>query len=311
VALETQEFRRKGTFAGFRQAYALTQDPEDLARMQALASSSDEKSGVFSALVERYKSTPSSSTLQAAEAFAVTPPDQARLAELKRAAEQERLAELQRQEDARKAQLRRAEEARQAEMRREEGQRAAEGRRQEEARMAAQRAQEARAAEERCLRDANCRRAWEERRAQCVQKMQACRQGCDRATGSGSYGSFIANLSAAALARACYAGCTCDSGFGDLLTRFNLATSDSPGASGKPDKAAAAANPPPASKAKVFECRIYCKSAAGPTITRNFEAVSRKDAAKMAGDRANEFCAQDGKSHASPVALAESQCRER
>lgn len=296
AALESAEFRRQGGFTGFQSAFALSGAAADLDAMQQLATRPEEKSAVFAALVPRYQATPSSQALQQLESFAVEPQSQAQLAAIKQGIERDRQAALQR-----------AEESRLAEARREEAQRQAELRRQEDARLAEQRARQAKAEEERCLRDAKCRQAWEDRRAQCVSKVQSCRSACDRTTGSGSYGSFVANLSAAALARACYTACTCENNFGSLLTRFNLAVDGQAAPSTAPPPPATAAS----GKAKVFECKIYCKSASGPTISRRIEAPTRRDAARLAGERAGEFCAADGKAYASAVEFKESQCQER
>lgn len=104
VALETAAFRQQGTFAGFQSAFDLTRDPSDLAAMQRLATSNDEKSIVFAALVDRYKSDSLASTLQEAEAFAVTPRDRTQLADLKAVVEESRQAEeAQRLAESRKA----------------------------------------------------------------------------------------------------------------------------------------------------------------------------------------------------------------
>ena len=324
--LRVADFRQQGSFEGYRSAHGLTGDRSDLDAMRKLAVGGEQKSAVFAGLTQAFRSSRQPELLQEAEAFASTASETAELAELRQALEQERQAELRRQEEARQADLRRQEQTRLVEQQRQEAVRVAEARRQEAARAAEAQAQEVRAAEERCLRDAACRQAWEDRRAQCLQKVQGCRQGCDRATGSGSYSSFLSNLTAAAMARACYAACTCDNGFGDLLTRFNMAVAGNAGApaaarqqvdTNQPraatDTAAAAraAPPRPEAKPKVFECKIYCKSASGPTIIRRFEAPTRKAAAQQAGDGANEFCAQDGKGYASAAVLPESQCRER
>ena len=92
---------------------------------------------------------------------------------------------------------------------------------------------------------------------------------------------------------------------GDLVARFNLATSGS--SAGTP----AGAKPAAPAPAKAFECKLFCKSANGPTITRRIDAGSRKEAARIASDRADEFCERYGHGRASPVAFAESQCLER
>lgn len=210
-----------------------------------------------------------------------------------------------REAEARKqAELKRAAEARQAELRKREEARLADARRQEEARQAEQRAAKARAEEERCMQNARCRQELETRRAQCVEKIQACRGQCDRVTGVGRYSGFLANLSASMLSRGCYSGCQCDSGFGNLLAKFNNATagSETPRPKGEPSST---------SRAKVFECKIYCKNSSGPVTYKRFEVASRKDAARMAEEHANQICADDGKSYASAKAFSESQCVER
>lgn len=300
VVLESADFRQQGGFAGFDAAYRLTQAATDLDEMQKLARTDDQKATVFAALVQQRRGAPLEEWVPKLEPFAVTPMARAQLADYKQQIEQARAAE-----------LRRAQETRQAEARRQEAQRQAEARKQEESHLAEQRARQAKAEEERCMRDARCRQAVEERRAQCVSKVQSCRAACDRTTGSGSYNSFMANLSAAALARVCYAGCNCETNFGSLLNRFNLAVEGQSAAPSPSVPTKAADVPAGLAKAKVFECKIYCKSATGPTISRRIEAATRKDAAKLASERAGEFCAADAKGYASAVEFKESQCQER
>jgi hypothetical protein len=62
---------------------------------------------------------------------------------------------------------------------------------------------------------------------------------------------------------------------------------------------------------KVFVCKIYCKSAGGPSINREFKAPSKSIAAKQAGDQAGAFCAESGNKTASNVSFSESQCYEK
>ncbi len=292
--LEIADFRQMGSFAGYQSAFRLAGEQSDLESMQKLAETDEQKSSVFAALIQDYNKSHRVESLQTAEKFVSQPGERKELDELLKVVEQEKQAELRRQEEARAAEARRQEEARLAEVRR-----------QEEAKAAEQRAQQAKAEEERCMRNAACRQEVEKRRAACVENIRRCREGCDRAVGSGSYGSFFANLTAAAMARACYAGCKCDAGFGDLVSKFNNATA------GTSSAATSTTTKSPTAKPKVFECKIFCKSASGPAIFKRIEAATRKDAAKIAGDGANEFCAQEGKSFASSVTLPESQCRER
>lgn len=292
--LEIADFRQQGGFEGYKSAFHLSGDQSDLESMQKLAETNEQKSAVFSELVQDYRKSHRAGMLQTAGLFAVQPNERMELDELLKAAEEERQAELRRQEEANQAEARRQEEARLAEVRR-----------QEEVKLAEQRAQQAREEEERCMRNPACRAEVEKRRAECTQKIQQCREGCDRTVGSGSYGSFFANLAAAGMAQACYAGCKCDTGFGDLVTKFNNATA------GTASTSRATAAQAPSAKAKVFECKIYCKSSGGPTILKRIEATTRKEAAKIAGEHANEFCSQEGKSYASNLTLPETQCQER
>lgn len=320
--LQAAAARQRGDFQGYSLAHQLTGQPTDLEQMQKLAQTPEQKSQVFRALAQRHQVDKSSGTLELAAAFASTDADRAELASLREAAER-----------ARQAELRRQDEARQAEARRQDAAREAEARRAEAARQAQERERRAKADEERCLRDAGCRKALEARRAQCNDTIRSCRAQCDSATGSGSFSGLIANLGAAMLARGCYAGCKCDSGFGDLLTRFNLATSGSstsagasssstaksppaPSAPATSARPSAAAAPPVTSKASAatlrpFDCKIYCKSASGPSITRRIDAESRQQAARIASDRADGFCAAQGLSKTSDVTYSESQCIAR
>jgi hypothetical protein len=61
---------------------------------------------------------------------------------------------------------------------------------------------------------------------------------------------------------------------------------------------------------KVFVCTIYCNSASGPTISRRFSVKTRSEAAKQAGDQADQFCRADGYAKSSGRTFPESQCRE-
>lgn len=292
-ALQTAAFRSQGTFAGFQGAYNLTRDAADLDQMRVLATSPAEKSVLFNALIDSMGYAKPADILARVEPYASSPADQERVAQLKRDIEEQRLADIKRREAA---QL--------AERQRQDAQRAAEERRQADARAATEKAAQAKRDEERCLRDAKCRAAYEERQAQCVQKVKTCRAGCDRFTGAGSYSGIAAGLSAALLARGCYAGCTCEANLGGLLGSVSDIASDRGTSSGPATKTTAPVS-------KTFECKIYCKSGSGPTISRRIEASSRKDAAKLAGDRSNEFCEKAGLGKSSVLTLAESQCVER
>lgn len=285
-----QRLRAQRSFEGYYDAYALVKDPKDENEARKLAKTDDQRSRLDAAVA------------------------------VVRQAETLKLEE-----------QRRAVEAKQAELRRREDARLADLRRQEEVKLAELRVVQQREAEARCLQTPACRQAMEDQRAQCAQKIQSCRGNCDRVVGAGSYGSFISNLVAAGMARGCYAGCKCDSGFGEVLGKFNQMAADAapsigaaaptararaaPGAQSatqsatadRPEKAADAGRARP----KFFECKIYCKSANGPVTYKKLEAGSRKDAARLAGDRAGEFCAVAGLSHASAAEFKESQCVEK
>lgn len=292
--LEIADFREQSNFEGYLSAFRLTGDRSDFEFMQKLADTAEQKSSVFSALIKDYSQSHKADILQTAEKFVSSPKERDELNDLLKVVEQKRLAELHHREEAKLADLRRQEETKLADLRQ-----------QEEVKLASQRAQQERVNEERCMRDTACRQAVEQRRAMCVQKVQSCQQACDRVVGAGAYGSFFANLTAAAMARTCYAGCKCDSGFGDLLTKFNHASLASAPA------VATSSAPRQDAKSKVYECKIYCKSATGPVTYKRIDATSRKGAAKIASDRASEFCEQDGQSHASSVKFSESQCQEK
>ncbi len=292
--LEIADFRKQGGFEGYLSAFHLTGDRSDFEFMQKLAETAEQKSLVFSALIKDYAQSRKADTLHTAERFVSSPKERNELNDLLMVVERERLAELQKREEAKLADLRRQEEAKLTDLRQ-----------QEEAKLASQRAQQVRADEERCMRDTTCRHAVEQRRAMCTQKVRTCQQACDRVVGAGTYGSFFADLTAAAMARTCYAGCKCDSGFGDLLAKFNHASSESTTA------VASSKAPQHDSKPKVYECKIYCKSATGPTTYKRIEASSRQGAAKIASDRASEFCEQNGQSYASSIKFSESQCQEK
>lgn len=96
-------------------------------------------------------------------------------------------------------------------------------------------------------------------------------------------------------------------------TEREAATSARPQAGAK-GKSNAALNPAPAAqiheaaRSERFVCRIHCKSANGPAIRREFTAATRRDAARQAGDAANQLCANAGHGNASSLTLPEGQC---
>ena len=60
---------------------------------------------------------------------------------------------------------------------------------------------------------------------------------------------------------------------------------------------------------KSFSCTIYCNNTSGPTIQRRFSADSRAEAARQAGDLANQMCQNSGYAKSSSKTLSEGQCR--
>lgn len=223
-SLQISAFRQQNDFVGFSAAYDLTKDSWDLGRMQTLAQSAEQKSAVFAALIQSYKTQRNDDALAAAAGFITTAQERTdHDAQLKIQA-QEKQAEVQRQKEERLAEQRKQEEARLTERRKQEEDRKTQARKVEDARIAEQRAAQALAAEARCMRDAACRQAVEQRQAQCVQKIGACRKACDNVTGAGGQSSFFGGLVASGLARACYSACKCESGAGDLIEKFERAT---------------------------------------------------------------------------------------
>jgi hypothetical protein len=61
---------------------------------------------------------------------------------------------------------------------------------------------------------------------------------------------------------------------------------------------------------KVYVCTIYCNSSGGPTITRKFSVKTRSEAAKQAGDQADQYCQAAGYARSSSRSFPENQCRE-
>jgi len=280
--------RAQNSFEGFNAAHGLTQDEADLQRMKTLAKTEAQKAAVFNTLLQQYKAQRNEALLPQAKAFITTDAQRTELHALINSIEEERAAAARRQEQERQAQIRREEEQRQAARQRE--------------------------AEERCMNSPQCRAEVEARRAQCSLNIQACRNQCDTATGSGSYGSFFGNLVAAGMARACYAACKCDSGFGDLLAKFNDMSSSSSGSTSARTVAREAA-PPIADRGnadqKIWRCKVYCKSASGPMTWKDVPAITRREAAKWVGDNADAICKADGNKFASSKDFSESQCSEK
>lgn len=68
---------------------------------------------------------------------------------------------------------------------------------------------------------------------------------------------------------------------------------------------------PPAKAMKTFSCYVYCNSGGGPTTSRDVQAASRSEAAKLMGDSADQICQNSGYRRASSISFPESQCRER
>lgn len=65
---------------------------------------------------------------------------------------------------------------------------------------------------------------------------------------------------------------------------------------------------PLAASQKTFVCKIYCESASGPVIYRDFSAADRSDAARQAADVVHKACKSSGFSKASNVRFDPAQC---
>jgi hypothetical protein len=59
---------------------------------------------------------------------------------------------------------------------------------------------------------------------------------------------------------------------------------------------------------KTYSCTIYCNSSSGPRIRQNITAASRADAARAAGNQADQLCKSSGYSKSSSLSLPEGQC---
>lgn len=252
--------------------------------------------GTFDGYYQAYKLVKDPSDEQAAAKLAKTPDQQEKLAAavaLVRAAEASKLAELNRAREARQAELRRRDEARIADMRK-----------QEVIQRQAEQQANVEDAEARCMRTPSCRRSWEAEQAKCGSTIQACRDGCDRLSGAGSYSSWISSLVAAGMSRACYGGCKCGSGFTALLGKTGGMLAESPSS----NRARSEEKP---NDGKQYQCKVYCKSANGPITFKTVTARSKKQAAEIVGDSADEICANDGLSYSSSKKFNESQCTEK
>lgn len=97
--------------------------------------------------------------------------------------------------------------------------------------------------------------------------------------------------------------------YNQALSRYSSSSSSSSGSSSS--SSSSSSNSQKGSGLKVFQCKIYCKSASGPTTYKKVQAASRREAAKMVGDNADQICANDGKSYASSRDFPESQCSEQ
>ena len=212
-------------------------------------------------------------------------------------------------EAAKEEELRKAQEAKFAEIRKREEALVAERRKQDEVKQAQMRVTNAAEDEERCMRTPSCRNAWQAEQARCVSQIQSCRGNCDRVSSVGSTSSFFGGLVASGMARVCYGACKCGSGFGELLGKFNNLASENTSKS-RPSQSSTA-NAIVSTGMKIYQCKIYCKSASGPVTYKKVEAQSRREAAKIIGDSANQICADDGKSYASGRNFSESQCSEQ
>ena len=223
----------------------------------------------------------------------------------------------------------------QAQVRRQQAAEQEEARRRDAQLMAQQQAEQARLAEQRCLATPDCLREMESRRAACVQSIQNCRGQCDRLSGAGSFNSFISNLAAAGISAACSRACKCESSFGDLLARFNNASSGN--SSGSTRANVATSNPAPASArapaltvdaapsrrsieapaAKPTQrelsdhvCALNCKGPDGKaSIT--VQAGDAAEAARLVDPQGHQICKRAGYEAATPIRMSASQCRKK
>lgn len=224
--------------------------------------------------------------------------------------------------------IRAIEDEKQAEVRRKEEARLAEVRRQEAIRAEQERVERLRLAEERCMQTPSCRQEVEARQAACVERINGCRRQCDSLTSGGR--GIMGALVSAATYRMCASQCKCDNALGSLFATMDRLESGGQlssrssasvreqsstalkGSSTKTETTTPVREPLPAAKeAKLFVCTIYCVSSSGPMIRRETPASNRANAAKIMGDRADQFCQQAGHSKASITRLPESQCYEK
>ena len=91
--------------------------------------------------------------------------------------------------------------------------------------------------------------------------------------------------------------------YNQALSRYSSSSSSGSGSSSSSSSSSSNGNSRSSSS--------YCKSATGPTIYKKVQAASRREAAKMVGDNADQICANDGKSYASSRDFPESQCSEQ
>lgn len=65
-------------------------------------------------------------------------------------------------------------------------------------------------------------------------------------------------------------------------------------------------------KSKTFICEIYCESASGPRISREFNGANKDEVVRYVGDNADRICNSSGVSkRASGRSFSASQCREK
>ena len=213
-------------------------------------------------------------------------------------------------EAAKKDEIRKAQEARLAELRKRDEARQAELKKQEELKLAEHQAHQAKADEEKCMRTPACRKAWEIQQAKCEQEILSCRSHCDTVTGNNRSSGFLAGLSSSFLARGCYSACTCDSGLGVLLGKFNSAVAEVRSSSGAANKDSQVLSGR-ASAQKTFQCKVYCRGSDKPLAYDTVKAASRREAAKIISDKVDLLCSREHGTEASRKDFSESQCWEK
>jgi hypothetical protein len=90
-----------------------------------------------------------------------------------------------------------------------------------------------------------------------------------------------------------------------IRARNESASTASAQPSPRPDRSDSGAS---SNSNKTFVCKIYCESASGPPIYREFSGKNREEVARTVGDNANSICKGGGFSKSSNRSFDPSQC---